>query len=203
MSIYIGNALIGLAFFFANKATYIMGPLVFSVLSYWLGFLWYYRNQSNVISTSPTRAKYENRRIPVTVAVEMENKLRKYLLQSEVYSNTQLKSSEVAIAINTKTHKLSQLINDNLNTNYNALVNTYRIKAAQELIVSTPNLSLEGIATEVGFKSKSSFYEAFKKEVRQTPGIFKKSLSKGWKEKGLVKNSFFCAFLLTFPRYSA
>lgn len=176
LSIYIGNVLIGIAFFTSLRVTYIMGPLTFSILLYWLVFLWYYRKRADYISPVPSRSKYQDKKIAEAESNELQSRLEMFLTTDNPTANPQLKLIDVAAAIGTSSHKLSQLLNDNLNTSYNHLINSYRVKAAKQLIKTNSNLSLEGIASEVGFRSKSSFYEAFKKEVGKTPGAYKKSI---------------------------
>jgi AraC-like DNA-binding protein len=57
-------------------------------------------------------------------------------------------------------------------------VNGYRVAAFLERLndANYSNLSLVGIATDVGFSSKSSFYATFKKHKGVTPTEYRKSL---------------------------
>ncbi len=69
---------------------------------------------------------------------------------------------------------LSQLLNQHFQQNFYDFVNTYRIETAKTKLID-PNLahlSIQGIALEAGFKSKSTFYSLFKKMVKMTPAQF-------------------------------
>jgi len=51
-------------------------------------------------------------------------------------------------------------------------VNLFRIEAAKKLLQANSKLTIEAIGQECGFKSKSSFYSAFKKRTGTTPSKF-------------------------------
>ncbi|MEO1257041.1 MAG: helix-turn-helix domain-containing protein, partial [Bacteroidota bacterium] len=70
---------------------------------------------------------------------------------------------------------LSQTLNEAY-SGYTQYIKTFRIEEAKSLIKNRPDLSLEGIGYEAGFKSKSVFFESFKKQVGVTPSTFKKQL---------------------------
>ena len=73
--------------------------------------------------------------------------------------------------------RVSQVINQETGKNFKAYINSFRIIDAKAMLndEKASNLSIEGIGLEVGFKSKSSFYEAFKKETGLTPSGYKKA----------------------------
>ena len=80
--------------------------------------------------------------------------------------------------INTARCYVSQVINEKFNMHFNSFINEYRIKEARRLI-SDPNkrhFTIETIAREVGFGSKSTFNAAFKKYTGITPSFFYRSL---------------------------
>ncbi|MFH1194375.1 MAG: helix-turn-helix domain-containing protein [bacterium] len=71
-------------------------------------------------------------------------------------------------------HRLSYLINEHYGFNYNEFINKLRIEyLLQEMNNKRwENYSIEGIAKEVGFKSKSTFISAFKKTAGTTPSNY-------------------------------
>ena len=75
---------------------------------------------------------------------------------------------------------LSQIINEHFNVNFNNFVNEYRIKESRKLLLSSKyeNYTIEGIATTVGFHSKTTFNNAFKKFTGVTPSFFRKNSPK-------------------------
>ncbi len=94
------------------------------------------------------------------------------------YLDTQLTIETLAKQFDTNRTYLSQLINNNTNLNFNHFINKYRVNFAINML-SDPkfyNLSIEGIAQNSGFNSKSTFNSAFKNIVGITPSYFRDSI---------------------------
>lgn len=67
---------------------------------------------------------------------------------------------------------VSFVLNDYMHCNFNTLLNEYRIRRAQQLLEdkdSMKNLTVEGVALSLGFKSRSNFANIFKKITGLTP----------------------------------
>lgn len=94
--------------------------------------------------------------------------------EQEIYTKEELNISDVASALHLHPKDISKAINSVKRKNFNAYINEYRIKKAITLIVDPQYhiWKMEGISKEVGFKSKSSFYAAFKKVTGYTPSKF-------------------------------
>ena len=75
--------------------------------------------------------------------------------------------------------KLSKAINLIKGENFNTYINRFRVAEAKEMLINSKykHWSVEGIGQEVGFKSKSSFYGAFKKFENTTPLRFKQQVT--------------------------
>ncbi|MBN1199633.1 MAG: tetratricopeptide repeat protein [Bacteroidales bacterium] len=80
----------------------------------------------------------------------------------------------VAEQLNSNRTYLSGMINSHFQTNFSTLINRYRIMEARRLLINPVyrNYTIESIAKEVGFISKSVFNEAFKRETGLTPSYF-------------------------------
>ena len=91
-------------------------------------------------------------------------------------SNT-FSRKELAKKLFMSDHQLSQMINEKTKTNFFGLINQYRTTEAKKML-DDPNhdhLTIEQIAYDVGYNSKSAFYTAFKKEHKVTPHAYRKS----------------------------
>jgi AraC-like DNA-binding protein len=76
--------------------------------------------------------------------------------------------------------KLSTVIKQFSNKNFNDYINEFRIDLAKELLKNKDykNYTITSIGLESGFNSKSSFYATFKKHTGLTPTEYQKSLIK-------------------------
>ncbi len=181
LAIYLGNFIIAGAFFLAffgfSNAYYISGPLVFSFFLYLIIFGYFYTDNSQ-FSEQKTIKKYANKKvINPTEANQLLNQLNQLILTNELYKDNQFKLKTLAEKSAIPTHRLSQLLNDNLGKSFNAYINEYRIKAACQLLETPHNLSLEGVGYEVGFNSKSTFFTTFKKIMKVTPAQFQQQIT--------------------------
>jgi len=106
--------------------------------------------------------------------------LRKVIQEDQLFKDVNLTIVDVSEKIGVHPRKLSIIINSHIGSNFNQYINNYRVEQSKKLLIndSGSNLTIEGIAFEAGFKSKSSFYAAFKNSTQMTPVNFKKSISK-------------------------
>ena len=93
------------------------------------------------------------------------------------FNNPELTIADLAEYCHTSTKKLSHLINQKAEVNFNTFVNQFRIEEAKKMLIDPTynHLNVMGIGYEVGFNSKASFYAVFKKLSDTTPAKFKKS----------------------------
>ncbi len=108
------------------------------------------------------------------VLKELLDKLHQKMEEEKVYLQMDLSIHKLAQLMDTNTSYLSKIINEYYQQNYNSYINKYRIRAAQEMMHKETyrKYTIEAIAHECGFKSKSSFNEAFKKMSGLTPGYY-------------------------------
>lgn len=123
-----------------------------------------------------TTQKYHRSGLSTDEAMAIKQSLQQIMEQEEVYMDSELTLPILANKAGLSTHQVSQVINEHLGQNFYAFVNDYRIKKAQQILLDPQfaKLAVVDLAIEVGFKSKSSFYDAFKKATNMTPTQFKK-----------------------------
>jgi AraC-like DNA-binding protein len=101
------------------------------------------------------------------------------LMQTEKpHLNSEINLSSLSEQLNLSRHHLSQIINENFNTNFFDFINQYRIREARSIIKENPEISISEIIYTVGFSNRVSFNKAFKKHTGLTPSQFKMSLEK-------------------------
>ncbi len=102
-----------------------------------------------------------------------------YLMQTQqLYLHPNLTLRDLAEAIDTSEKKLSYLLNQKLQTSFYDYLNRHRIEAFKKAYGNEDHqhLSIAGVALNCGFKSKSSFYRAFKASEGVSPAQYFKEL---------------------------
>lgn len=122
--------------------------------------------------------KYEGSTLDSVKADEYLQKLLSLMESEKLYLQSDLTLQKLAEILCVLPNHLSQVINDRTGQNFFDFVNSYRVKAAQELLSSQRGelLTILAICNEAGFNSKSSFNTAFKKQTGLTPSQFKRQI---------------------------
>lgn len=165
-----------IAFFLdVSNFMYYISAIINIALLYWIsikGVL-----QKEIKPLLPLESKKENKAEIISKKdKEVLLRLADYINDYEVYKKTDLTIIDVANMVNEHPKRISGIINSCLKQNFNTYINSFRVEKAKELLShnSIHNFSIEGISIEVGFHSRSAFYEAFKKETGTTPSRYQK-----------------------------
>lgn len=176
LAVFIGNVLIFSAYMVGYFYLYLIGTITFSVVFYGLLFFFLFKkNRDTIFQDIPE--KYAAKKIDDKEAAFLIEQLNGLMREKELYKAADVKLQSVAKNIHISTHKLSQLLNDNLGKSFASFINDHRIEEAKRLLRENNQYTLEAIGYEAGFSSKSAFYATFKKEVGKTPSEFKKQFS--------------------------
>ena len=99
-----------------------------------------------------------------------------YLKEHKPFLNQSLTLSNLAERTGLSERIISQTINTHWNQNFFSFINSYRIEETKNLLISLPQnaTTMEGIAFDAGFNSRSVFYEAFKRHTGMTPKEYRR-----------------------------
>ncbi|NAY93340.1 helix-turn-helix domain-containing protein [Muricauda sp. JGD-17] len=99
------------------------------------------------------------------------NEILKLLESDKIYQDPTVSLTHIAERISLTTKSTSQVVNEGLETNFSDLINSYRLKHAQNLLVTKNNqeMNITQILYEAGFNSKTSFYNYFKRKTGTSP----------------------------------
>ena len=114
-------------------------------------------------------ARYIRSPIDAAVRARISRKLERALQDETCFCNPLLSLRSLSSALKDNAHHVSQVLNQDLGSNFYAWVNRRRIEHAQHLLVIDPDRSVLEIALAVGFNSKSTFNTAFRTHAGTTP----------------------------------
>lgn len=115
---------------------------------------------------------------PLSTSKESEEEMRlisykvtEYLGSTKAYLHSDLSLAELAKECGLSQKALSRSINSHLGQNFFELVNKMRVEMAKEMLLLPENsgYTIESIALECGFRSRSTFFLAFKRIEGKTP----------------------------------
>ncbi|WP_299770510.1 helix-turn-helix transcriptional regulator [uncultured Pseudoteredinibacter sp.] len=130
-------------------------------------------------TSANTEPKYQRSKISQQDAEQFKHRLMHVMEEKELYLDSELTLAELAKEADLSAHQVSQVLNGQLGQNFFTFVNSYRVEKAKSCLQdsSLSHLAIVDIAMEVGFKSKSSFYDAFKRSMDMTPSQYRKQFS--------------------------
>ncbi len=110
---------------------------------------------------------------------ELESYKEKFLANASnqtCYLEVGCNLTQFSTVVGFKTHIVSGILNKILETNFYDFISKQRAEHAANMLVDKKNnyLTVDAIAQECGFKSKATFYKAFKKTYQTTPSQYQK-----------------------------
>jgi AraC-like DNA-binding protein len=123
-------------------------------------------------------SKYQKSSLSDDKKEQILGKIKKEMEGNLYFTNNLASLSGLAKQINESNHHVSQVINERLNKSFFELLAAYRIEHATKLMKEGKEamLTIEELAEQVGYNSKSSFNTAFKKHTQLTPSEYRKQL---------------------------
>lgn len=149
-----------------------------SFVIYWLGHIGIYkfgiREEQKMIRTFSVEERCQ---VIGPVKNEHISNFEKFINQDKNYLNSELTLEVTSSQLGLSKSYLSRLIHAELNISYTDYINSLRIEEAKVMIrnPASERFTLIAIGLEVGFNSKSTFNNAFKKHSGYTPSEFKKN----------------------------
>ncbi|GBF38545.1 7TM diverse intracellular signaling domain / DNA-binding helix-turn-helix multi-domain protein [Leptospira johnsonii] len=141
------------------------------------------RNFQTDKTASDLSTKKKSTILGINVEVTLA-RLNKLLDEDKIYLEEELRISDLAAVLGLSVHQVSELLNQVLNISFPDLLKKYRIEEAKRIILNDPSTNILDLAFSVGFQSKSSFYDSFKKHTGLTPQEFRKSILPDSSEEG-------------------
>jgi AraC-like DNA-binding protein len=114
--------------------------------------------------------------VAADVSEDRTRAIEGYMLAERPHLDPRLKLEQLANAIGMPSRDLSRVIGSSPDGSFYTFVNRFRVAEARELLTSSAETrtSVEAIGLMAGFRSRSTFYEAFKRDTGLTPAQFRK-----------------------------
>ena len=142
-----------------------------TVLIYWLGYeLVYMLRQVKERKLIREQSHKKTEKQPDNNSKKFKS-IEDYIINNRRFLDNLLSLETLANELSVSTSQLSKLINEQSAKNFNQLINEYRVEYSKELLQDEAysQYTITSIALESGFNSKSTFYNAFKKQTGITP----------------------------------
>lgn len=158
-----------------NFNTYLL--LVVAFLFYFIAYKLLSKGKDILPKTDTN--KYKNSNLNPALIEQYKSDLIRSMEMDKLYLNGKLSIHDVSSSLTIPRQYISEVLNVHMDTSFQDFINQYRVEEFIKRLKNDQNdhFTLLGIATDVGFNSKSSFNATFKKFKGLTPTEFKKSLS--------------------------
>jgi len=168
----------------ATEVEYIYLPLVLTII---YCFILYFSFHYNSIFTSVSYKIFQEDSVNVEILSDTEvgdgfqdtpdylglqavlDSIEESFAQNELYTNPDLTISSLSSSLKIPVKKISLSINKLLNKKFYDYINDKRIEKSIILLEHRSHYTIEAVAKESGFNSRSAFYRAFKKNTGKTP----------------------------------
>lgn len=165
----------GGAVLFRGDVSYLLYSIFFINISIFYIFFLGQRDPRflNVITSEIKRKKYEKSLLENIDLDRLESHIEE-LLDMGIYRDDSINLKKMAEMLEVSSHQLSQFLNERQEMNFNSFINRRRIEEAKKILLERPGMAVVGVAYEVGFKSLSSFHEAFRRFYGASPSEYRK-----------------------------
>ncbi len=126
-----------------------------------------------VLESEIKKKKYEKSLLYGIDTELLSERLNELMTEKYMYRDFDVTLEKLSAILLIKPHQLSQMLNERLKTNFWQYINSFRIEEAKKLLVNNPEQSIISICYCVGFGSKSTFNDIFKKFTGENPSLYR------------------------------
>lgn len=179
-------------FVFGFPAEFSFIPLTLDIALFWFLAVWGLRQMPAFNLEDETRrpcqsklfnpnngktGKYEKSALTDNDMHRISQKIKASMSEDKLFLDANLSLRVLSDHIGVQSNYVSQTLNAYIGESFFDLVNRCRIEHAKPLLESSDD-TVDNIAFDAGFNSRSSFYKAFKRETGLTPTAYKKVTTK-------------------------
>lgn len=137
------------------------------------------RNNKDIANdqASPAAGKYRSSNLRDEQRDKLAADIIEIMETNKAFTSPDFSLGIIADMLDSNVKYISQVINEVFQKNFNTFVNDYRIRLACDRFADVEHYghySIKGIGESVGFKSHTSFNNAFKKNTGISPSVYQK-----------------------------
>ncbi len=132
----------------------------------------FFKDESSIEKTA---LKYAKSSLSDDEKRKILKKIKEIMEYEQLYKDNMVSLSILSKKVGVSSNHVSQAINECLQQNFYDFLASYRIEEAKKMLRSNKykNLTIEQIAYEVGYNSKSAFFKAFKTITHESPSLYR------------------------------
>ncbi len=156
---------------------YVVSNIFYLFLVYALGF--YGLKQRTIFKEQAPNSelKYENSILSDEKKASIKMSILTIFDQKKPYLDPEFNMNVLSKLTGFPKHQITEVLSTEIQQNFFQFVNAYRIEEVKKQLLDKKNLySIEAIAYECGYKSKSTFYTIFKKHTGKTPSEYRQAM---------------------------
>lgn len=164
--------ILGKEMFLANPELLLIPSSIFSTLIFLIGFLG--NMQKQVISEIDFDKKNDKivnesfNSIDRDLVIKNMNDI---IVNNKLYLDSDLKIWDLCLVLNVDRINLTKIIEEEYKTNFNNLINKYRVQEAKSLLATNKDMNLSEVYKKSGFESLQEFIKAYRKIEGISPFI--------------------------------
>lgn len=120
--------------------------------------------------------RYQEFKLNEQTLLVYEDRIHSFLSESEIYLNTNVSLDLLSQEMQIPKHHISQLFNVHIGKNFYQVIADYRIAYAINRMKENTEITVESLAYECGFNSKTSFNRYFKNKMEVTPSEYRSTI---------------------------
>jgi AraC-like DNA-binding protein len=131
--------------------------------------------KSEISQDEALAIKYKNSGLTGAAVEELAASLSHLMQKEKLYRDSELKLETLADKLELPKHYVSQVINQHFQVNFFEYINLLRIQEAKELLLASDKnaMNIIEVAYAVGYNTKNTFNNAFRRIVGLTPTEFR------------------------------
>jgi AraC-like DNA-binding protein len=134
-----------------------------------------HKQETNLVIGAEKKGFIPGNFISANEAGNIHRMILDYLESEKPFIRSDFSMHDLCAKLNISRRKASYVLNEVICKNFYGVVNEYRVKEAEELLMDDGHnqLKIEALGEMVGFQSKSSFNACFKKMTGMTPSEYR------------------------------